>query len=164
MPTKRSLSIVLALCLLAGRTAGAQEKKEGQDEVAKNMFAPELVLKHQADIELKPAQRAAVVDAIKKAQGDLIELQLNMADQWQALVKVLEPAEIDEKKALEQTDKVLTTEREIKRLQLTLLVKIKNALTRDQQAKLRSIRDRPGGDGGSGGAGERMNEALFQLW
>ncbi|MEO8448228.1 MAG: hypothetical protein ABI647_00470 [Gemmatimonadota bacterium] len=157
--TLRQISpIAVILLLLGGRAALAQEKKEGQDDVAKNLFAPELVLKHQQEIELKPAQRAAVLAAIKQVQTDLIDLQLNMAEQWQGLVKLLEGTEIDEKKALEQVDKVLTTERDIKRMQLSLLLKIKNTLTRDQQARLRSLRDRPGGDGG--GSAERMDEAL----
>ena len=51
---------------------------------------------------------------------------------------------MDEQEALAQLDKVLATERDIKREQITLLVRIKDKLTPEQQAKLVEIRNKPG--------------------
>lgn len=42
-----------------------------------------------------------------------------------------------------QLDKLLAAVREIKRTQLTLLVRIKNRLTPEQQARLRERRGKP---------------------
>lgn len=47
-----------------------------------------------------------------------------------------------EQQALAQLDKVLDVEREVKRAQIGLMVRIKNKLTPEQQAQLREIRGR----------------------
>ena len=45
-----------------------------------------------------------------------------------------------EAKVLDQLEKVLGWEREIKRAQITLMVRIKNGLSAEQQARLRQLR------------------------
>jgi hypothetical protein len=49
----------------------------------------------------------------------------------------------DESQVMGQLDKVLNSEREIKRTQIGLLVRIKNKLTLDQQAHLQKLRTEP---------------------
>jgi Spy/CpxP family protein refolding chaperone len=50
---------------------------------------------------------------------------------------------VDESQTLAQLEKVLAAEREIKREQVTLLVRIKNKLTPEQQGKLLELRNKP---------------------
>ena len=76
----------------------AQERKP-DDPMARALFAPEIVLKYAGDIGLKPAQRQVIVDAIKKVQGDLVGLQLDMAEPAQELVSLLEQPQVDESQA-----------------------------------------------------------------
>jgi Spy/CpxP family protein refolding chaperone len=47
---------------------------------------------------------------------------------------------VDESRVLGQADRILALEKEIKKTHLTLLVRVKNLLTREQQAKLSEIR------------------------
>lgn len=143
----RSLSMALAVLSLVASPARGQEKKD--DALAKAVFAPELVFKYAREIGLKPPQRQAIVEAIKSVQGDLVGLQLSMAEPAQELVDLLNQPKVDESAALAQADKVLTIERDVKKMQMALLIRIKNALTPEQQAKLRELRDRgaAGGDG-----------------
>jgi len=49
---------------------------------------------------------------------------------------------VDETAVLAQVDKVLALERQVKRTQILLLVRIKNLLTEPQQAKLAELRAR----------------------
>ena len=49
---------------------------------------------------------------------------------------------IDEARVLEQADKVMAQEREVKKMQLSMLVRIRNLLTPEQIAKLQEIRRR----------------------
>ena len=56
------------------------------------------------------------------------------------MVKLLQQSPADETKILEQADRIMALEREIKRAHLSLLVRIKNALTPEQIAKLESFR------------------------
>jgi Spy/CpxP family protein refolding chaperone len=50
---------------------------------------------------------------------------------------------VDEQHVLAQLEKVLAAEREIKKEQVTLLVRIKNKLTPEQQGKLTELRGKP---------------------
>jgi hypothetical protein len=49
---------------------------------------------------------------------------------------------VDETQVLEQADRILALEREIKKAQISLMVRIKNTLSAAQQAKLAEIRNR----------------------
>ena len=51
---------------------------------------------------------------------------------------------VDEQQAVAQLEKVLAVEREIKRGQVAFLIRLKNKLTPEQQAKLEDIRSRAG--------------------
>jgi len=53
---------------------------------------------------------------------------------------LVKPASVDESAVLAQLDKVLAAEREIKRTQLTLMIRIKNKLTAQQQSLLEELR------------------------
>ncbi len=61
----------------------------------------------------------------------------------EALVALLKQSSADESQVMSQLDKVLSSEREIKRTQISLLVRIKNKLTPDQQAHLQRLRAKP---------------------
>ena len=52
----------------------------------------------------------------------------------------MEAMRVDEAAALAQADRVMALEREMKRSQLQLLIRIKNALTQQQQDQLRELR------------------------
>jgi Spy/CpxP family protein refolding chaperone len=56
------------------------------------------------------------------------------------MVRLLQQSPIDETRVLERADKVMSLEREIKRAQLTLLIRLKNVLTPEQVAKLEGLR------------------------
>jgi Spy/CpxP family protein refolding chaperone len=143
----RRFLVASALAIVLGASAlHAQAAKAPDDPMTKLLFPPELVLTHAQELGLQPAQRTAIVNAIKEAQGDLLDLQLEMAERAQALVKLLDAPRVEEAGALAQADKVMGLERDMKRRQLQLLVRIKNALTREQQDRLRDLRDR-GGNG-----------------
>jgi Spy/CpxP family protein refolding chaperone len=51
---------------------------------------------------------------------------------------------VDETAVLDEVDRILNLEREIKRAQVGLMVRIKNTLTPQQQAKLAEFRSRMG--------------------
>ena len=51
---------------------------------------------------------------------------------------------VDEQQAVAQLEKVLAVEREIKRGQVAFMIRLKNKLTPEQQAKLEDIRSRAG--------------------
>ena len=132
---------MLALVTLAA-AAPAQSPKPDEDPLAKLLFDPQLVLKFASELSLQAAQRTSIVNAIKAAQVEILDRQLEMAERHQELVKSMEALRVDEAAALTQADRVMQLEREMKRSQLQLLIRIKNALTQQQQDRLRELRSR----------------------
>ena len=129
----------LALVTALAAPAMAQEKKD--DRFEKAFFDPQLVLQRSRDIGLSQAQRQQILDAVKKAQTELVPLQLDMAEPALDLVELVEETRVDEAAALAKADRMLAIENEVKKAQMSLLIRIKNILTREQQDRLRAIRD-----------------------
>lgn len=136
---------LLAFCagvFLAASTAAAQQPAPGSDPVGENLFPPELIMQNQKAIGLEEAQKTYIVSEISKAQGRFTELQWQLQEAMETLVGLLKRDTVDEQQALEQLDKVLSLEREVKRTQITLMLRIKNKLTGAQQAQLRKLRNK----------------------
>ena len=60
------------------------------------------------------------------------------------LTALLKVDPIDEQAVIVQLDRVLALERDVKRAQVTLLVRMKNILTPEQRSRLRELRDGKG--------------------
>lgn len=58
------------------------------------------------------------------------------------LASLLEQEPTDEAAVMEHLDEVLDAEREVKRTQLTLMIRIKNELNAEQRARLSELRAR----------------------
>lgn len=134
--------VLLALLLLTGMAAWAQQPP-GQDPIAENLFPPDQVLANQKAIGLDDAQRNYVRAEVLKAQTRFTELQFQLQDAMESLVTLLKQDPVDEAQVMAQLDKVLNAEREVKRTQIALMVRIKNKLTPEQQAILRQSRGKP---------------------
>jgi Spy/CpxP family protein refolding chaperone len=129
--------------------ARQQQPPPNDDPLARFFFPPELVMAHQQEINLTDAQRAAIQKAMKEAQGKFIDTQFAMSSEMYKLQVLLQGKTADETRVLEQIDRVLGLERDVKHAQLTLMIRIKNQLTEDQQAMLNRFRPQgppPGGN------------------
>jgi Spy/CpxP family protein refolding chaperone len=135
--------LALFLFALFGVSAFAQQPQPADDPIAQNLFPPELVMKYHQEINLDDSQSKAIKDAIQKAQAKFVDMQWDMQAETGKLVGLLKARPVDENAVLAQVDKVLDREREIKRAQISLLVRIKNVLTEAQQNKLMELRRQP---------------------
>lgn len=113
------------------------------DPFSRFLFPPEVVMQHQGEIGITDAQRSTLTTAIQQAQSKFVETQFKLSAEGEKLARLLQGATIDESQALEQIDRILSMEREMKRAQMGLLIRIKNALTPAQQAKLMQLRQQP---------------------
>ena len=129
-----------ALLFAAG---AAYAQQPGQDLIGQSFFAPELVIQHQEAIGLSAEQKDYFKTEIRAAQLKFTELQWKLQDEMEKLVTLIKQPQVDEQQVLAQLEKVLAAEREVKREQVTLLVRIKNKLTPDQQSKLSDLRTKP---------------------
>jgi Spy/CpxP family protein refolding chaperone len=115
-------------------------QQPGEDPFGRSFFAPELVMQHQEAIGLSDEQKIFFKTEIRQAQLRFTEWQWKLQDEMEKMVAIVKQPRVEEQQALAQLEKVLTIEREIKRAQVTLLVRIKNKLTPEQQAKLEELR------------------------
>jgi hypothetical protein len=118
----------------------AAQQPQGTDPIAENLFPPDLVLSNQKAIALDDAQKSFVRSEVLKAQARFTELQFQLQDAMEMLTGLLKQDPVDETQVLGQLDKVLNAEREVKRTQIALMVRIKNKLNTEQQARLRQLR------------------------
>lgn len=132
----------LFAALLAAVDARAQQPSPAPDPLAQHVFAPELVMRHATEIGLDDKQRAAVKDAVIKMQSRFLDLQWDVQGEAEKLARLLQASPVDEAAVLTQADKVMGLERDVKKVHLTLLVRIKNLLTEPQKAKLTELRRR----------------------
>lgn len=134
--------LVLFVLAIFGAAAWGQDSHPADDPIAQNLFPPELVMKYRQEINLDENQSKAIKEAIQKAQAKFLDMQWDMQSETEKLVQLLKARPVDENAVLAQVDQVLNREREIKKTQISLLVRIKNQLTEAQQNKLMELRRR----------------------
>jgi TonB-dependent SusC/RagA subfamily outer membrane receptor len=111
-----------------------------QDPIAKFLYPPEMVMAHQEAIGLSDIQRLAIQVLVKTMQSNVVDVQFKLSSNGEKLARLLSATTVDEAAVLQQIDQVLASEREVKRAQLTLLIRIKNQLTPAQQAGLDKLK------------------------
>jgi len=139
--------------LWAPRPAVAQAPTQEANPLAAVLFEPELVMQHRRAIGLTDEQRDAISRMIQELQGQVVRLQWELLDEMESLKEILVRPRIDQDRALDQLERVLETEKRIKRAHLELLIRIKNVLSAEQQRQLTRLREPGAGGGSNPGAG-----------
>ncbi len=103
------------------------------------VFPPELVMRHQADIGLSSSQRNAITKAMSESYAQVVEAQWSIQAGTEQLKSLLEGTQVDESAALAQIDRVMKAEQQLKRSHFALLIRVKNQLKPEQQARLREL-------------------------
>ena len=111
-----------------------------EDPFASHLFPPDLIMANQRQIGLSDEQRATIVNDLQRSQASFVELQWKMSTESAQLQRLLEGPAVNESAVLAQLDRVLAMEREIKRAQIGLLIRIRNTLSPQQQATLAELR------------------------
>ena len=141
------LSAVYLLCMFIAaplNTLLAQQPNQSglqSDPLGENFFPPELIMQTQQTIGLVEEQRTYIMSQIQEAQETFTKLNWSLQKEMETLIKLTGQSTADEKKVLEQLAKVLQMEEQVKKTQITLMVRIKNKLTPEQQAKLKQIKE-----------------------
>jgi Spy/CpxP family protein refolding chaperone len=108
-----------------------------------SLFPPELIMQNQQALRLTDEQRAAMLTEIQRTQTQAAPIAWRLQAAMEQLGAVVRQDHVDEVRVLAQLDSALALEREMKRAQITLLVRLKNQLTPEQQAYLRGRMSRP---------------------
>src|SRR6266516_4260615 len=134
------------MCVIDGNPHPARDcgpggpRPPGGDPLARYLFPPELIMANQDAIHLTDSQRNSLQQAMTDAQGKFIAMQFKMSSEVERLQTLLKSSSVDETQVLEQVDRVLAVERDVKRAQLSLMIRIKKMLSAQQQSRLNQLR------------------------
>ncbi len=139
-----------SLLVIAFTTFQTLAEPPQSDPLGAQFFPPEMLLQARQEIGLTDAQQNWLRQKVEDVSARAPELQRRLRSEVEALAEIAKADHVDEAKLLAQLDKVLDAERAMKHLHLTTLASIKNQLTTEQQARLRTLRNQhaePGGEG-----------------
>jgi Spy/CpxP family protein refolding chaperone len=129
------------LILFLSTAALAQQPPQPQDDpIGQQLFPPELIMSQSQKLHLDDKQRATIKTEVQRAQSKFFDLQWELKEASDVMVQLLQQTPVDEAAVLQQADKVMGHEREIKKIHLAMLIRIKNSLTKDQVAELMQMK------------------------
>ncbi len=138
---------IIMMLLVAASPVLAQRPEQappppppGPDPFGKYFFPPELVMQRQEQIGLSDAQREKIKSEVMTTQKTMADVQWRISGEVEKLAKLLAADAVDEARVLAQVDVMLAAEREIKRAQVALMVRIRNALTPEQRRQLQALK------------------------
>ena len=136
----RNLAALFLLALLpAAASAQAGGGGGGDDPFARYLFPPDRIMSHSLELGLDDAQKAAIRNEVQKAQPKFTDAQFELQAEGEKMIRLLQEKPIDESRVLAQVDRILAIEKQIKKAQISLLVRLKNVLTPAQQVKLSEL-------------------------
>ena len=129
------------LLLFIATAALAQQPPQPQDDpIGQQLFPPELIMSQSQRLHLDDKQRATIKAEVQRAQSKFFDLQWELKEASDTMVTLLQQTPVDEAAVLQRADKVMNYEREIKKIHLSMLIRIKNSMTKDQIADLMQMR------------------------
>jgi len=125
---------------IAGETGVFAQHNPGVDPIGKAFFPPEIVMQNQQAINLTETQRNNITKEMQNAQSEFMNLQWeleNETEKFNTLIQKEKPAEAE---VLSQLERMLAIENKIKKRQISLLIRIKNILSHEQQETLQKLK------------------------
>lgn len=110
-----------------------------QDALTTELFSADNIMKYQTEINLTESQSAAIKEHYNNGNKNFSDAKWKLSAEKAKLDKMLKASKVDESAAMAQMTKVTQLEQEVKMSRLQTLVKIKNELSEDQQAKLKEM-------------------------
>jgi Spy/CpxP family protein refolding chaperone len=133
------------LCALLALAPGARaDGAEGKDEWIKGrLFGPELILQNRKELKLTPKQLELIGAELKRVQAQAAESDWTLMTEASQLQELIDQHPVDGKAVMAGVGRVFEAENRKKKLFMEMLVNIKNALTPEQVAYLKSVSGAP---------------------
>lgn len=129
-------AVALVLLSLAASSALGQQK---EDVFKGKLFAPNVILENQAELNLSKEQFTKIRAAVVEVQTSVAEHEWDMREAYLKLMAELDRKPVSEAAVLEHASAALLAENEVKKRQMAMLVRLKNLLTPEQVATLEAI-------------------------
>jgi len=135
----KNLILIASFAVVCSTPLFAQENNV-DDPIGRAFFSPEVVMQNQQAISLTEIQRTSLTKEMQNAQSEFTTLQWDLQKEMEKLKSLVEKEALSEQDVLNQLDQVLVIENKIKKRQITLMVRLKNLLSHEQQAKLQKLK------------------------
>jgi len=136
----KTLLPLAGICLvLIGSAAVAQGQGAPKDVFKGKLFPPNVILEHQDELNLSKEQFSAIRAAVVEVQTNVAEHEWDLREAYQRAMADLDESPVDEEKVLKNIEAVLLAENEVKKLQVTMLIRLRNLLTDEQMEYLQSV-------------------------
>ena len=135
----KKILFVLVSSFLVHAALPAQQQPQ-HDPIGDAFFPPETVMQNQQAINLTEGQRNTIMKEIQTAQSEFMTLQWDLQKEVEKFKGLIEKVKPIEQEVISQLEKMLSVENKIKKRQITLLVRIKNALNGEQQEILQRLK------------------------
>jgi len=138
---RKFMPLIGAILMLIASVASAQGMGQQQKDVFKGkLFAPNIILEHQDELDLSKEQFTAIRAAVVKVQGDVAEHEWDLREAYLQVMSDLDDSPVNEESVLRNVEAALLAENEVKKLQVALLIRLRNLLTDEQMEYLQKER------------------------
>ena len=110
----------------------------------RHLVPPEIIMQNQKALGISPHQREQIKEHVAALQTHFTELQWDLQAHMEGLSESLTHPDGQEEAVLAQLDQVLASEAQIKRTQLSMLLRIRGILTPEQLKKALELRRQRG--------------------
>jgi len=117
----------------------AQQPSVQQDVFKGKLFAPNVILENQDELDLSREQYTAIRQAVVSTQSAIAEHEWDLREAYQAVLAALDANPVSEDEVLALVGQALAAENEVKKKQVALLIELRNLLTDEQLATLRRL-------------------------
>ncbi|MCH9695677.1 MAG: hypothetical protein K0U72_14275 [Gammaproteobacteria bacterium] len=137
--SKGLLSVLAVICLCS---TASHAEDQNSDPFRGKLFAPNVIIEHKEELNLTKQQFTKVRAAVVEVQSGVAEYEWDMQAAYQELMRELDEAPIDEAAVIEHASKALLAENEVKKMQVSMLVRLRNLLNDEQIRYLESVTTR----------------------
>ena len=139
------LALVLAAAAhAAGPGPGAPMRGpggfHGGPPMDRSLFPPDLILSNQIALGLTDDQTTAIKKMINDTHQKVLDVQTSLQRATEQLHTELSAPKVNEAAALSFATQAMDLEQQVKTAHMTLLIRIKNLLTPEQQTKAAALR------------------------
>ena len=138
---RKTLPMMGVMLMLVASGALAQGMGQQQKDVFKGkLFAPNIILEHQQELGLSKEQFTAIRAAVVEVQGNVAEHEWDLREAYQRVLADLDESPVDEESVLQNVEAALLAENKVKKLQVAMLIRLRNLLTDEQMEYLQKVR------------------------
>ena len=134
---RKGIILVTVIACMAAGAAFAQNLKG--DVFKGKLFAPNIILEQQAELQLTKHQFTEIRAAVVEVQSSVAGHEWDMREAYQELMLELDKSPIDEAAVLKHANTALKAENQVKKKQMAMLVRLKNLLNAEQIAYLEAL-------------------------